>query len=206
MDVIRELILKDIKYLFRVKSSLLSPIIFSFIASFVISLSVPQDVLKEYAFPIMWIVFIFASVFPSLELMRYEVESGILEGLMSSSLKKEFFFLSKFISALIMYIITGISLFFVFFFFANFSPSFYALLSFFLSAIGVSSLSVLFASLYTKDFLKIPIYVVLFPFYIPLIISAIEITRENFSAFKLIFGFDIINFSLAFALFDISFE
>ncbi len=206
VGIIKQLVLKDIRYMFRVKSAFFSPIVFSLITSFVISFSVPQDVLKTHAFPIMWIVFIFSSVFPAVELMRYEGEGGVLEGILSSPLKKEFIFISKFLSTFFVFLITGISLFFIFFFFANFSPSFHTLLSFFLASLGVSSISVLFASFYMKDTLRIPIYVILFPLYIPVVISAVEISQGNLSAFKIILGFDIVNFFLSFALFDVYFD
>lgn len=200
MDRLIAFLQKDFRILIRERSLFVFPIVFALICTVLFSMVLPKNIVSVNRYELLWIVFLFISVFPSLDFIMYERD---FIGHFSALRLGTVFFLSKFLLVLFTTWIFGIFIFFMFFFFLNFIPSSFMFLSFFLSAFGMSSLSVLFSLYVVKGDMGLPIYILLFPLYIPLVISAVELGYGNLSALKILIGFNVINFSLSFALFEL---
>ncbi len=189
---------KDLKILFRDIFFFVFSLVFALVCTVLFSMILPR--VSDNRFELLWLVFLFVSVFPPIDLMRYEKE---IMGHLSMLRLGSVFFLSKFLLVLIIAWIFGFFVFFTFFFFLNFVPSLLMLLSFFISSFGICSLSILFSLSVIKGEFGFPVYIILFPLYIPVVISSVEFGYGNLSALKVLVGFDLINFSLSFALFDL---
>lgn len=197
--VVLDLLKKDLKILFRRKSPIIIPIVFSFVSVVVLSFFFQRG-----SYELMWIVLLFSSVFPQIEIMRYEFEEDVIESLVTSPLKSEVFFISKFLSGLIVILFISFFSLVFFVFFTNLELSIYLIVSIALSVWGMVSLSTLFSFFMFSSYMNLPTYyLIVFPFYIPLIVSAIRFVEGEYSALNLIVGFDLINFFAAFMLFDI---
>jgi hypothetical protein len=91
-------------------------------------------------------------------------------------------------------------LLFLFVFFSNLNFSLKLVFSFLISGIGICSLSVLFSSFIVGENIKIPIYILLLPLFIPPVVSS---SLGSSDWIKISFGFSVINFLFSFALFDV---
>ncbi len=197
------MITKDIKIAFREKTSFLFPLAFSLISTVLISFSLPTEIVSEHSFQILWIIFLFSGLIIPTEILRHESENGILEGILNSGVEKELIFISKFLICYIIMTAIGFFIIAMFTFFLNFKVSYSSVLIFQLSLIGVTSLSILFSVSYIRGNVGVPIYVILLPLYIPVIIGAQKFLEGDPNAIKLIISFDVLNFSISLLLFDI---
>lgn len=203
LSQILQLLKKDFLFITREKYSFFVPFIFGFSSAVFLSFGLPYEVLSSHSYSIFWIVLLFSSVFPAQELMKYEEREEVILGILNSPVRKEVFFISKFFAVFFIFISVGTALFLFFVFFANMNLSLYAFLSFVLGGIGIVSLSVVFSSFFVKENINIPILIFLFPFFIPVIVGAISFSDGAFSSLKIILGFDLTNFFLSLALFDL---
>jgi len=188
---------KDILFLFREKISIFVPIVFGFICSIFLSFAIPGN---QNSITVMWVVLIFSSFFPAIEIMRIETEEGAIDGLINSPVDNGIIFISKFVTMYFLFLILTLILFFLFVFFANLNFSLKLVFGFFISGLGISSLSVLFSSFLVGENIKIPIYILLLPLFIPPVISS-SIGSSDW--IKISFGFSVINFLFSFALFEV---
>ncbi len=188
---------KDILFLFREKISFFVPIVFGFVCSIFLSFAIPGN---QNSIAIMWVVLIFSSFFPAVEIMRIETEEGAIDGLINSPVDNGIIFISKFLTMYFLFLILSLILLFLFVFFANLNFSLKLVFGFFVSGFGISSLSVLFSSFLVDENVKIPIYILLLPLFIPPVVSS-SIGSSDW--IKISFGFSVINFLFSFALFEV---
>lgn len=194
-----EFLKKDFKIFYRKKTVFVLPIVFSFVSAIAISFFV-----QRASYELMWIVFLFASVYPQIEIMRSEFEDDVIESLITSPVSSGDIFISKFLFGFIFLSIVGFFTIIFFVFFTNLQVSTSLLFSFAISLVGIVSLSTLFSLFAVSEDISFPAYyVIVFPFYIPVIISSVKFVEGDSFALRLILGFDIINFFASYALFDI---
>ncbi len=188
---------KDILFLFREKISIFVPIVFGFICSIFLSFAIPGN---QNSITVTWVVLIFSSFFPAIEIMRIETEEGAIDGLINSPVDNGIIFISKFVTMYFLFLILTLILFFLFVFFANLNFSLKLVFGFLISGLGISSLSVLFSSFLVGENIKIPIYILLLPLFIPPVVSS---SVGSSDWMKISFGFSVINFLFSFALFEV---
>ncbi len=196
--IVFELVKKDLKVLFRRKSPIFIPIAFSFVSVVIISFF-----FQKGSYELLWIILLFSSVFPQIEVMRYEFEDDVVDTLINSPLKSEIFFISKFLTGFIIVCLVSFFSLIFFIFFTNLEVSGFLIFSVVLSIVGMVSLSTLFSFLMFSLSMNIPLYyIIVFPFYIPLIVSSIRFVEGEYHVLKLVISFDLINFFAAYMLFD----
>jgi ABC-type transport system involved in cytochrome c biogenesis permease component len=188
---------KDILFLFREKISFFVPIVFGFVCSVFLSFAIPGN---QNSITIMWVVLIFSSFFSAIEIIRIETEEGAIDGLINSPVDNGVIFVSKFLTMYFLFLILSLILLLLFVFFANLNFSARLIFGLFISGIGICSLSVLFSSFIVGENIKIPIYILLLPLFIPPVVSS---SLGSSDWIKISFGFSIINFLFSFALFEV---
>lgn len=197
--ILWELIRKDLLILSRKRAPIILPVIFSFISAVILSFF-----LQNGSYELMWIVFLFSSIFPQIEIMKHEFEDKIVDTLKIYPLRSEIFFLSKFFVGLIFLLFVGFCTTAFFVFFTNLGVSFDFFVSFCLAVFGINSVSTLFSFYAVSDELSLPAYyIIVSPFYVPVIVASVKFAEGDSFSLNIILSFDVINFLTAFSFFDI---
>lgn len=204
MKILWALVLKDLRLEGRRKDLLAAVFLFSLILTIILSISTPPQAVPEGPIGAFWVTVFFVSTFPFTRAFSREKDTGTLESLLLLPGDRGFLFLSKIASNLVLFlfiiVITGI--FVVIFFNFPLSPELFQMLG-----LGViAGLGIVIAGSFVGALTvhargrEILLFILLFPFLIPLFIAAVNASLVLYQAAQ---NAPIKSWTLVFAFFDI---
>ncbi|MEJ6949489.1 heme exporter protein CcmB [Natronospora cellulosivora (SeqCode)] len=218
---IKIIVLKDLKIEFRKKDMIASVIVFAFLVVLVFAFVFDSRAINlEYIFPgLIWVIFIFSGIMALNRSFNLEKNNNSIYGLMLCPLDKSVIYFAKLLANLIyMFIIEGLSLFFLIVIFNyEMTGSFLALIivvslgTFAFVAIG-TFLAALSSNLSGSEVL---FPVIFLPMFLPILIAALELTTgvlegkeiiEMAFWLRLLIVYNILFIVVPFVLFDFLME
>lgn len=204
MRMVWELILKDLRLEGRRKDLVAAIFLFSLVLTIILSIAIPSQLLTEGPIGAFWVTVFFASTFPFTRAFSREKDTGTLEGLLLLPGDRGILFLSKigsnFVLFLFILVITG-SFVVIFFNFPVTRELFQVL------GLGViAGLGIVIAGSFVGALTvhargrEILLFVLLFPFLIPLFIAAVNASLVLYQAAE---SAPIKSWALVFAFFDL---
>jgi heme exporter protein B len=215
MRVLAELIIKDLRLEGRRKDLLTAVFLFSLVMTLILSIAIPSTLLPEGPIGAFWVTVLFTSTFPFTRAFSREKDTGTLESLLLLPADRGILFLSKVGSNFVLFafilVVTG---FFVVVLF-NFpvTPE----LAYVLGLGLIAGLGIVVAGSFIGALTvhargrEILLFVLLFPFLIPLFLAAVNASLALYQAaetaplksWALVFAFfDLFMFAVMYLLFE----
>ncbi len=217
LSLIWILALKDLRIEYRSRQAFLTTLFFALLILIVFNFAFDpgSPATREAAPGILWVALLFPGIIQLNRSFQSEAEEGTLQGIILAPVDRGLLFLGKFLANWLFLVLIDLIILVAFVIFYNFSFSsalLWVLLLMILAGAGFTAVGTVFAAMLTsvqgRDVL---LPVLLFPIIVPIILAAVNATREilihqEMQTFvrwiQILVSFDVIFLAAGFVVFD----
>jgi len=211
------LALKDLKIEYRSRQAFLTTLFFAVLILIIFNFAFDpgSNATREASPGILWVALLFPGIIQLNRSFQSEVEEGTLQGIVLSPVDRGVFFLGKFMANWLFLVAIDMLILAAFVVFFNFTLSgglLWVLLLMVLVGIGFTAVGTVFAAMVSNIRIReVLLPILLFPIIVPIILAAVNGTREvlihnDFSTLfrwmQLLIAFDVIFLAAGFLVFD----
>ncbi|HXK59729.1 MAG TPA: heme exporter protein CcmB [Acidobacteriota bacterium] len=211
------LAIKDLKIEYRSRQAFLTTLFFAALILVVFNFAFdPGSASTRDASPgILWVALLFPGMIQLNRSFQSETEEGTLQGIVLAPVDRGILFLGKVLANWLFLLAIDLLILAVFIVFFNFAPDpsfLWVILFMFLVGAGFSAVGTVFAAMVTNVRIReVLLPILLFPIIVPIILAAVNATREvlihqDFSTverwLQLVVAFDVIFLAAGFLVFD----
>ncbi len=211
------LALKDLKIEYRSRQAFLTTLFFAVLILIIFNFAFDpgSNATREASPGILWVALLFPGIIQLNRSFQSEVEEGTLQGIVLSPVDRGVFFFGKFLANWLFLVAIDLFILGAFVVFFNFTLSeglLWVLLLMVLVGIGFTAVGTVFAAMVSNIRIReVLLPILLFPIIVPIILAAVNGTREvlihnDFSTLfrwmQLLIAFDVIFLAAGFLVFD----
>ncbi|RPI21544.1 MAG: hypothetical protein EHM61_24515, partial [Acidobacteria bacterium] len=211
------LAVKDLRIEYRSRQAFLTTLFFAVLILIVFNFAFdPGSASTRDASPgILWVALLFPGMIQLNRSFQAEMEEGTLQGIVLSPMDRGFLFLGKLLANWLFLLVIDLVILIVFAVFFNFAPEasfLWVILFMFLVGAGFTAVGTVFAAMVSNVRIReVLLPILLFPIIVPIILAAVNATREvlihhDFSTvgkwLQLVVAFDVIFIAAGFLVFD----
>jgi len=211
------LALKDLKIEYRSRQAFLTTLFFAVLILIIFNFAFDpgSNATREASPGILWVALLFPGIIQLNRSFQSEVEEGTLQGIVLSPVDRGVFFLGKFMANWLFLVAIDLLILAAFIVFFNFALSgglLWVLFLMILVGIGFTAVGTVFAAMVSNIRIReVLLPILLFPIIVPIILAAVNGTREvlihnDFSTLyrwmQLLIAFDVIFLAAGFLVFD----